>query len=203
MDSADAKVGGTTSQAAASQDVAKSKIRLRGRSFLLTYNWDFFGKATKDGTAPAVGPPELWSAWLVWKKAKKKELGVSRSTSTMEESLNSGLAYRVHFHWKIDLKEAIDHSTKDAFLLWGIPPDVRSPWAQSEGAHNARGANYAEVNNRAHFYCFAPKFGTLYTGSNYKPFVDYRVQGRWLEDLWGDNKISDEDYMKLSVKVKN
>ena len=51
------------------------KCRLRGKSFLLTYNWDFLGKVFPDGTAAAITSEELWNLWRAWRKLKKRELG--------------------------------------------------------------------------------------------------------------------------------
>ena len=52
-------------------------FRLRGASFLLTYNWDFFGKAFPDGTGPVATKRELWQLWKTFKAEKKKELKVA------------------------------------------------------------------------------------------------------------------------------
>ena len=46
--------------------------RMMGRSFLLTYNWDFLGRPFKDGTPPAATTAELWGLWRLWKKEKRK-----------------------------------------------------------------------------------------------------------------------------------
>ena len=62
----------------------RGACRLRGKSFLLTYNWDFFGKAFPDGSPPAASPGALWTSWRVWTAGKKQELGVERITSTVE-----------------------------------------------------------------------------------------------------------------------
>ena len=75
-----------------------SGFRVRGRSFLLTYNHLFTDTAFPDGTPPAAPNGDLWALWCDWKKRKKKELGVEQSTSTLEESLDSEDAGRVHFH---------------------------------------------------------------------------------------------------------
>ena len=131
-----------------------------------------------------------------------KTLCVVKSTSTLEESLEAKLSGRVHLHWKIDLAAAIDHSTVDAFRFHGVGPDVRTPWVYESGEKQPRGSSYREAVNRGHFYCWAPKLGTLYTGSNWKPWRKYRVNGKWLEDLWADGKLSHETYMELSLKVR-
>ena len=36
-------------------------VRLRGKIFLFSYNWDFFNKAFPDGTPPPGSHAELWS----------------------------------------------------------------------------------------------------------------------------------------------
>ena len=59
-----------------------------------------------------------------------------------------------------------------------------------------------EASNRAHFYTWAPKKGTLFTGANYKPFQDYRVLGKWLDDLWTDGKLDHETYGALALQVR-
>ena len=79
----------------------EKEFRLRGTSFLLNYNWDFFGKNLPDGTPAPSDAADLWAMWLEWKSGKKKEMDVVRSTSTLEESLRSSLPGRVHFHWKV------------------------------------------------------------------------------------------------------
>ena len=82
-------------------ETVDKQIRLRGTSFLLNYNWDFFGKPLPDGTPASADAEALWILWLAWKKRIKKELDVVKSSSTLEESLRSCLLGRVHFHWKV------------------------------------------------------------------------------------------------------
>ena len=45
-------------------------------------------------------------------KKKKKNLGVAKSTSTMEQSLHADVEGRVHLHWKVDLRSAVDLKSK-------------------------------------------------------------------------------------------
>ena len=88
----------------------------------------------------------------------------------------------------------------------GVLPDVRPTFAAGAAAaqpgRKARGANFAEASNRAHFYAWAPKVGTLYTGTNWHPFKDYRVLGKWIDDLWTDDKLAHEDYRALALRVR-
>ena len=182
-------------------------FRVRGRSFLLTYNRLFADRAFPDGTPPAASNDDLWSLWCDWKKRKKKELGVEESTSTLEESLDSEDAGRVHFHWKLNLKKAIDNATPVVFAFHGVVPDVRPTVALTSqtpaGTLKApRGASLAEASNRAHFYAWAPKKGTLFRGTNRPPWKKYRVQGKWLDDLWTDEKLDNDHYEALALRVR-
>ena len=177
-------------------------FRLRGKGFLFNYNWNFFGKPFPDGTPQPSTVTELWQLWKRWKNGKKEERGVKWSSHTMEESLASALKGRVHFHWKVDLHEAIDHSTPRAFAFHGVVPHVRTTFGQAHDVKQARGASYNEARNRGHFYCVVPKIGTLRSGTNYHPFTDYRVGGRWLEDWWADGKLEHGVYADLSLRVR-
>ena len=182
-------------------------FRVRGRSFLLTYNWLFTDKAFPDSTPPAVSNEDLWALWCGWKKRKKKDLGVVQSTSTLEESLDSADAGRVHFHWKINLKNPIDNDTPAVFAFHGVVPDVRptvvrtgqTPTGQQKAP---RGASFAEASNHSHFYAWAPKRGTLFKGTNWPPWKKYRVQGKWLDDLWTDEKLDIDNYEALALRVR-
>ena len=71
-------------------------FRLRGRSFLFTYNWNFLGKALPDGTPPPATADEVWHMWLAWKATCEQEQRVKKSTSTLEESLASNTERRLH-----------------------------------------------------------------------------------------------------------
>ena len=176
-------------------------FRLRGVSFLLTYNWDFFGKDFPDGTKAVGSAHELWRTWRAFKAEKKKELKVQRSTSTLEASLHSDTPDRLHLHWKVDCQEALDKPDTTCFAFHGVRPDARRPYVAA-GSRAARGANLAEASNRGHFYAWAPKKGTLYTGTNWKPWDKYRVLGKWLDDLWTDGKLDHSTYGELSLKVR-
>ena len=210
QDEEEANQGDQPAPAAAAAAAAEEKPKkraLRGRSFLLTYNHDFFNKAFPDGTPAVQTTGELWRLWKKWKNEKIQELGVSRSTSTLERSLHSPLEGRVHFHWKADLHEVVDNRTTAIFWFHGIEPDVRTtsdllPGGSAAPTRAARGVSFQEASNRGHFYCWAAKKGTLKRGTNYAPFKNFRVNGRWLEDMWCDNKLDDEAYMELSIQVR-
>ena len=69
---------GTAGEVAEQPDVVV--LRVRGKSFLLTYNWDFMGKPFPDGTGAVEDAAELWGLWLVWKNQAKAALGYHASS---------------------------------------------------------------------------------------------------------------------------
>ena len=182
-------------------------FRFRGASFLLTFNWQFLARPLPDGAGPYGSPALLWKAWKVWKAEKKRELKVVLSTSTVEQSLKSADEDRLRIHWKVNLQVAVDTVSRDMFAFHGVLPDVRptvvTAAPQGPGqAKKPRGASFFEASNRVHFYTWAPKRGTLYVGTNYKPFQRYRVLGKWLDDLWTDDKLDHDTYKDLALKVR-
>ena len=91
----------------------------------------------------------------------------------------------------------------EGFDFHGVRPDVRpTVVAVRKDTNKARGANFQEASDRAHFYTWAPKNGTLHSASNYQPWVQNRVLGKWLDDLWTDGKLSNEVYDDLARKVR-
>ena len=160
----------------------RMKRLLRGTSFLFTYNDLFFSLFFKDGTPPFASLDGLWAAWRLWEEERKEALGIVRSTSTVERSLNSPDADRVHIHWKVDLKEPIDWRTKDSVAFHGVVPNHRTTVAH--GIKAARGTSFRAASDRGHFYTWANKLGTCRVATNYEPWIDYKVFGKWPEDLW-------------------
>ena len=181
-------------------DGKRAGFRMRGKSFLLTYNWDFFGTALPDGAPTPATNKDLWDLWREWRAQKKKELQVKHSSSTLEQSLRSKLDGRVHLHWKIDLAAALDQTTTDNLAFHGVHPQVETTNLGFQ--KKARGANQQMASNRGHFYAYVDKIGSVYRGSNWKPFDDYRVYGPWIEDLWTQRKLDHETYRKLSLEIR-
>lgn len=185
------------------QSVATETFRLRGRSFLFTYNWDFFHKALPDGTRALADNASLWKLWQGWEQVVVRNLGVTQYTSTLERSLQSATTDRVHFHFKVNLKTALDQVGTAGWEFHGVRPDGRHTAVPVRAdTKKARGASFQEASDRAHFYAWAPKRGTLFSSTNWQPWANYRVLGKWLDDLWTDGKLTNDSYDELARKVK-
>ena len=189
------------STAAPSTSTPKPR-RVRGKSQLFTYNWDFLASNLPDGTPPARDAAHLWDMWQSWEAEAQVRLCVHRRTSKLEESLLSDCDGRVHIHWKVDLEHSVDLPDVEPFAFHGIWPDVRSTWEPAASTSKARGRNWELASNRAHFYCWCPKKGSLHEDTNWAPFTDYRVHGQWIEDLWGDDKLTHDAYHQLSLRIR-
>ena len=150
------------------QSVATETFRLRGRSFLFTYNWDFFHKALPDGTRAVADAASLWNLWQGWEQVVVRKLGVTQYTSTLERSLQSFTTGRVHFHFKVNLKEAVDQVGTSGWEFHGVRPDGRNTAVPVRAdTKKARGASFQEASDRAHFYAWVPKLGTLFSNTNW------------------------------------
>jgi hypothetical protein len=83
--------------------------------------------------------------------------------------LHSADEGRVHLHWKVDLADAVDCRTTEAFAFHGVRPDARATW-EPKGIFAARGNSQGQASNRCHFYCWAPKLGSLKRDATWKPW---------------------------------
>jgi len=184
------------------QQPQQPEFRVRGRSLLLTYNWDYFNEAFPDGQPAAASKEELWKLWMQWCEESQKALGVTQDTSTLEASLHSADGDRVHFHRKLNLAKPVDESDTSKFAFHGVRPNAQSTKVEAAETRKARGANFKEASNRAHFYTWVPKVGTLFVATNWRPWQDYRVLGKWLDDLWTDGKLDHDTYDNLALKVR-
>ncbi len=177
--------------------------RIRGKGFQNNYNWDFFGTPLPDGTPPFSDVDALWLDWQRWRDDRVEKLKALYTTDTIEKSLQSDLAGRVHIHWRVDLRDAVDWRNSEEFRYHGIRPMVCT--THEQGFFNqkkARGSSYDIARNCSHFYVWAPKLGTLKVATNYEPFKSFRVFGKWVENLWGDGKLDHDTYVGLSLRVR-
>ena len=60
----------------------------------------------------------------------------------------------------------------------------------------------AVSRNRAHFYVYCTKVGTLWSFTNYWPFLDYEVLPHWLMGWWAMGKLSNKQYKGYLLKCR-
>ena len=171
--------------------VASKSFRLRARAFMLTFNALAF-----------VADDAFFNNFVVWVDERRKRFGATYYSACLELSEHSDDEARVHLHayfsWHSAGSHGIDHTTTDEWVYLGVRPRVdcnseaRSAW------------QWLKATQHGHFYVQVKKEGTLYTASNY-----YAWKGTWVPDalwvvsLWRQHKLSHQEYLKLSVKLRD
>ena len=165
-------------------------FRLCSKAFMLTFNSLVFANS-----------PELWASFQAWVEEKKHAYKANYWSATMEESLESGEAGRVHLHCYLSWhgsSKGVDHSTTDAFVFKDVRPRVdcntehRGPW------------NWLKATQHGHFYVAVWKLGTLQTATNYAAWGGLWVpDAQWVTGLWRHHKITHDQYMELSLKLRD
>ena len=121
---------------------------------------------------------------------KEAKFNVAQSSS-VHASSKSNVTDKVHVHWKANLKTVLDQVGIAGFEFHGVRPDARATQVTARAdTRKARGSNFAEASDRAHFHVWVPKEGTLFTTSKWKPWENHRVLGKWLDDVRTDGNVS-------------
>ena len=158
-------------------------FRLRSSSCLFTWNNRSF--ANCDFRL-------LWSAFLTFLRGLDF---IIEWTATLERSLKSKDADRVHLHAFVEFKKAPDWTTLETMRFQGGLPNA-SPT-------HARGDNMRVVKDQGHFYVWAWKEGTQFVDtSGYAPWRDYKVKGVWIDDLWSEHKLSHDVYLDYAAEIR-
>ena len=113
----------------------------------------------------------------------------------MEESLR-GEVWHVHTHLYMHLQKAYRKQGAGAlseFAFEGIHPHVVP--------NTASGKSYSGAIKFGHFYVVANKIGTVSSRSNFEPWVEYAVEGWWLDNLLKAGKLSHEVYLDMAARV--
>ena len=74
----------------------------------------------------------------------------------------------------------------------------------------AKGRIRRKVLDRSHFYVRAEKVGTLLFFGNYYPWTEwapggagnYRVEGKWVDDLWSEHKLACNVYLRYAELIR-
>ena len=113
---------------------------------------------------------------------------------TLEESLAEG--GHVHAHVYLHLSKqyrAKGDGALDLFVFEGIRPHLET--------NKAAGGAWKGAVNHGHFYVVVDKKGSLFNFSNYEPFVAYKVEAWWLDNLLKAEKLEPEVYLRYASRV--
>lgn len=167
----------------------KGSFRLQSKAFMMTFNSLEF-EATE----------ALWTRFVEWVKDRCKKFRAKFWSCTMEKSIHADEIGRVHFHayWSWTGERGVDHKNTDEWCFDGVRPrvDVNS---EQRGPFEWRRAC-----QHGHFYVQVKKLGTLESATNYPPWeADWIPEPWWATALWKKHKLSHDDYLRLSVKLRD
>ena len=191
---------------------SRSLVRVPG--VMCTYNNDFLADGKDSGEVM-----EMLRSFLLQAQV---QLGFRRFSATMEISLRS--------HKTVTLAEVFgsDSLPDDdfqrvhihAFLDWPTPEEFDPSVLKEQLAFMSayphmhftatRGRGLERSLQRSHFYVRAEKVGTLHFIGNYFPWTEwapggvgnYRPDGKWIDDLWSEHKLSNSVYLKYAELVR-
>lgn len=93
-------------------------------------------------------------------------------------------AGRKHFHAYIERDRQIDCQLAH-FQIAGCTPNCQ--------ANKVKGSGFRSAADRGHFYVYCEyKSSHVESDATYHPNIDYAVKAKWLMDMWGCGKISDD-----------
>ena len=170
---------------------SKKGFRLRARAFMLTFNSITF--------TLCLG---LWTSFLNWVKQKAIEFNASEWSATLEESLHADEKGRAHLHayfsWTKAGQPGIDHRTTDAWVFHNVRPRVDAN-TEARGPHE-----WLKSVQHGHFYVLVDKKGTVYSDTNYAPWVaGWAPEPWWVTKLWRVHKLDHNQYKFLSVQLRD
>ena len=139
-----------------------------------------------------------WKKWLAELQdlvATKREIGETSACAEISVKSNQ---VRVHYHtFNSSLSkrgESIQSLGWDEWEIYDRAPDM-----QRSGG---RGRYITQAIHRGHTYCQATKIGHLFTYTNYPMYEAFRVNPKWLMDLWADRKMSTKELESALIATR-
>lgn len=186
-------------EAASPHQQQPASFLLTGISFLFTWN---------------IGSPENphaeWLHFLEWRgRQAVGPLKAVRFSVTMEESLRSEDAGRVHIHEQREVCKRLSRASLEPFHYTTVAARVVRPnvaanyleavGSSADGPSRGRGAACRAACDRAHFYVQANKYGALFTETDWPMQTNFRVQARWFDDLVARGKLSRDQWLQYAA----
>ena len=192
----------------------KPRTTVKTRGVMFTYNHDFL--------ANGVETTAVMTEFHDFVGVMKGTLSFSRFSATMELSLRTNRTVtlaevfgddsvpdedqqRVHLHLFVDWAE--DQELTPASLCEQMQFMTAKPHMNISAA---KGRGQERSLHRSHFYVRAEKVGSLHFFGNFFPWKEwadggvgnYRVEGKWIDDLWSEHKLSDEIYLQYAELIR-
>lgn len=160
---------------------------LKSRAFMLTFNKRSWTRDT-------------WESFLPWVRGLQSTLGFRAWSACLELSLRAAgdnAAEVVHLHAYFYWTDGVGlyRRNTDELVFDGVPPRVDRCTSTGRAFH--AGACHGL------WYVAVMKQGTLYTDTNYQAWQQYHPKEKWLTDLWGEQKLTHEQFLGLSAQFRN
>jgi hypothetical protein len=192
----------------------------RRLSFLLTYQgpWGLFRFVADPAPASgAVGPVSvdmvvdqlrrnaqvqaLWSDFRGRMLVIADELSASRWSACLELCTDTvgRDPVRVRGRAFFEARSQFRFKGWEKVAFWGMRPHR----SQEQVVHaGGRGRSHTSAAHAGHYYCRAPKVGSVFTCGSHEPFKDFPVKVEWVNSHWQAGELSDEQAIHEFVRVK-
>ena len=127
----------------------------------------------------------LWKHFVAWANAMAELFEWPQRSYKMELTLNRAKLHNVvHFHLCLsDPSQRHRLAPLDPWRYAGVKPHVT--------ACGAKGNKVWKSVNTVHYYCQAPKIGSVFVRTNYERFTRFPVEGGAIYALWRLYKMTD------------
>ena len=162
-------------------------FKIESHAFMGTYNSQAFTEST-------------WSAFETFTKNFSKKFGATAWGACLEESLHptssqSTRKYHAHNYFFWDGGDGLRLSGTDDLVFQRVRPRIDVCTVTSPPLFKAA------AMHGLWYVSGVCKLGGVVKASNYVPWRNYYPRSDWLESLWGQHKLSHEQYEKISAKL--
>ena len=140
----------------------------------------------------------LWGHFVDWAKTTATYFKWPKYSMKMELTIDRVKPCNVvHFHMCVtdsERRHTWTSSEQDRWRYGGVPVHV-SPCG-------AKGIRIEKSLNTIHYYCQAPKIGSLFMATNYPKFTAFAVESSAIYSLWRLYKMTDQSTIRELVRSR-
>ena len=160
---------------------------LRSKAFMVTFN------------SPELGLDD-WPALEAWAKERAKTLSARAWAACLEETdphHARGGPLRFHGHAYFYWTDGVGLYRRELSDL-----KFRDIWPRVDKCAVRKDVTPRTAACHGLWYVTVMKAGTRHSGTNYKPWVHYKPNKTWLQDLWDGDKLTHDQYLNLSMSFR-